>query len=106
MACLLTRCLVFRKSASFPSVSSGCTGALCCLTQGRFLTRPLTQRLAQKLHFSVKHKEQHGRTKHPTVPGENLAGGEKPDRLQAEVKCLSWSQRTGGIRKKSSSNVV
>lgn len=73
MACLLIRFLIFRKSASFPSLSRGCVGALYCLsrfTEGRFLTWPLTQRLGQNLHFSVKHEEQQGRVKHLRYPGK------------------------------------
>lgn len=66
-ACLLISFLIFRKSAYFPSVSRSCTAALYCLscfTEGCFLTWPLTQRLAQSLHFSVEHEEQQGRAKH------------------------------------------
>lgn len=47
-----------------------------------------------------------GKSEAPTVPGENLAGGEKPNPLYTEVKYLSWSKRTDGIRQKSSGNVV
>lgn len=67
MAWLLIRFLIFKKSASFPSVSRGCIGALYCLscfTEGRFLTWPLTPRLAENLCFSAKHEEQQGRMKH------------------------------------------
>lgn len=108
-ACLLISFLIFRKSAYFPSVSRSCTAALYCLscfTEGCFLTWPLTQRLAQSLHFFCGAWRAAGKSEAPTVPGENLAGGEKPNPLYTEVKYLSWSKRTDGIRQKSSGNVV
>lgn len=40
------------------------------------------------------------------VPGENLAGGEKPNPLYTEVEYLGWSKRTDGIRQKRNCNVV
>lgn len=47
-----------------------------------------------------------GKSEAPTVPGDNLAGGGKTNPLYTEVKYLSWSKRTDGIRQKSGSNVT
>lgn len=95
MVCLLIRFLIFRKSASFPSVSRGYIGVLYCLscfTVGPFLTWPLTQRLAQILHFSVKDEEPQGRVKHPRHLGKTWQG------LRSQILCTRKLNISAGAK--------
>lgn len=71
----------------------GALHCLSCFTEGRFLTWPLTQRLAPNWCSSVKHEEQQGRAKHLLYLGKTGTGVGR-----SEILCTLWLNISAGAK--------